>query len=194
MIQEEQLSSVDSVLPVTTTDNITYESRDTLATPMLVQSSGLASGFKDLKTRRDQILCRLKAIISSKERIKSETCYTAATLKSTQLGNIDGKEEALAAATNELERHFNKKDFGRMKISKNDIGSVEDRIRVQLQRFDLCPEMVVYLYCCYLAMWHSRQRFSIGTLTVMEAYALTLTTGWSLFVNAKRLVVGDYGW
>ncbi|KAK1357678.1 DNA mismatch repair protein PMS1-like [Heracleum sosnowskyi] len=97
MIQEEQLSSADSVLPVTTTDNITYESRDTLATLMLVQSSGLASGFKDLKTRRDQRLCRLKAISSSKERIKSETCYTSATLKSTQPGNIDGKEEALAA-------------------------------------------------------------------------------------------------
>lgn len=72
--------------------------------------------FKDLKTRRDQRLRRLKAISSSKERIKSETCYTAATLKSSQLGNIDDKEEALAAATNELERHFNKKDFGRMKV------------------------------------------------------------------------------
>lgn len=137
MIQEEQLSSADSVLPVTTTNNITYESRDTLATPMLVQSSGLAAGLaadassrssalntgftlnfslKDLKSRRDQRLCRLKSISSSKERIKSETCYTAATLKSSQLGNIDGKEEALAAATNELERHFNKKDFGQMKV------------------------------------------------------------------------------
>lgn len=94
MIQEEQLTSADSVLPVTTTNNITYESRDTLATPMLVQSSGLAAGlavdasvrspalntgftlnfsFKDLKTRRDQRMCRLKAISSSKEKIKSET-------------------------------------------------------------------------------------------------------------------------
>ncbi|KAK1354176.1 DNA mismatch repair protein PMS1 [Heracleum sosnowskyi] len=137
MIQEEQLSSADSVLPVTTTSNITNESRDTLATPMLVQSSDLASGlaadasvsssasnsgftlhfsFKDLKTRRDQRMCRLKAISSSKERIKSETCYTAATLKSSQIANVDGKEEALAAATKELERHFNKKDFGRMKV------------------------------------------------------------------------------
>ncbi|XP_074355180.1 DNA mismatch repair protein PMS1 [Apium graveolens] len=133
MIQEQQLSSADSKLPVTTTNNISYDSRDTLAMPMLVQSSGLAAdaserasaintgftlnfSFKDLKTRRDQRLCRLKAISSSKERMKFETCYTAATLKSSQLENIDGKEEALAAATNELERHFNKKDFGRMKV------------------------------------------------------------------------------
>lgn len=90
MIQEEQLSSADSALPVTTTNNITCESRETLATPVLVQSSGLAAdasvrssalntgftlnfSFKDLKTRRDQRLRRLKAISYSEERIKSET-------------------------------------------------------------------------------------------------------------------------
>lgn len=94
MIQEEQLSSANSALPVTATNNISYDSRDTLATPILVQSSGLAAGlaadaserssaintgftlnfsFKDLKTRRAQRRCRLKAISSSKERIKSGT-------------------------------------------------------------------------------------------------------------------------
>lgn len=90
MIQEEQLSLADSVLPVTTANNITYESRDTLATPVVVQSCGLAAdasvrssalntgftlnfSFKDLKTRRDGRLSRLKAISSSKKRIKSET-------------------------------------------------------------------------------------------------------------------------
>ncbi|KAK1354184.1 hypothetical protein POM88_047440 [Heracleum sosnowskyi] len=82
-----------------------------LAADASVRSSALSTGFtlklsfKDLKTRRDQRLCRLKAISFSKERIKSETSYTSATLKSSQLGNIDDKEEALAAATNELERH-----------------------------------------------------------------------------------------
>lgn len=45
-------------------------------------------------------------------------CYTAATLKLSQLGNNDGKERALAAATNELEKLFTKKDFGRMKVVK----------------------------------------------------------------------------
>lgn len=89
MIQEKQLSLADSVLPETTDNNITYESRDTLPMPMLAESSGLAAAasvrsptlntgftlnfsFKDLKTRRDRRLSRLKAISSAKERIKSE--------------------------------------------------------------------------------------------------------------------------
>ncbi|XP_017237716.2 DNA mismatch repair protein PMS1 isoform X2 [Daucus carota subsp. sativus] len=132
VIQEEHLPLADSVLPVTTTNNVTNESMGTLATPVLVQSSGLAANssvssarntgftlnfsFKDLKLRRDQRLSRLKDISTSKERAQSETCYDAATLISSKLGNIDEKEAALAAATNELERHFNKKDFGRMKV------------------------------------------------------------------------------
>lgn len=41
-------------------------------------------------------------------------------------------------------------------VDENDIGSVEDKLRVQLQRLDFCrTEMVVYLYCYYLeiAVW-----------------------------------------
>lgn len=43
-------------------------------------------------------------------------CFAAATLEISQPDNEERKEKALAAATNELERIFNKTDFGRMKV------------------------------------------------------------------------------
>lgn len=46
----------------------------------------------------------------------SGRCYAAATLELSQLVNEEGKEKALAAATNELERLFKKEYFGQMKV------------------------------------------------------------------------------
>lgn len=43
-------------------------------------------------------------------------CYAAATLELSQPENEDRKARALAEATRELERHFRKEDFGRMKV------------------------------------------------------------------------------
>ncbi|KAK1385380.1 hypothetical protein POM88_023115 [Heracleum sosnowskyi] len=68
------------------------------------------------------------------------------------------------------------------------------QIALILVEFSLLPYIFLQIILLSHQRWHSGQRFSIRTLTVMEAYALTLTTGWSLFVGAKRLVVGDYGW
>lgn len=130
-IQEEQLPLADSMLTATTDINSVL--REPLDTIRPLQSSGSASdasvlssglnicstlyfNIKDLKARRQQRLSILQAISRSSGRMKIKGCYTAATLELSQLGNEDAKARALAAATNELERLFTKKDFGRMKV------------------------------------------------------------------------------
>nr|DAD33307.1 TPA_asm: hypothetical protein HUJ06_012158 [Nelumbo nucifera] len=86
-------------------DPVLKSSKVTSDSPM--PSSGLEIfstlhfSIEDLKTRRKKRLSR---------------CYTAATLELSQPENDDRKVKALAAATSELERLFNKSDFGRMKV------------------------------------------------------------------------------
>ncbi|KAK8925826.1 DNA mismatch repair protein PMS1 [Platanthera zijinensis] len=69
----------------------------------------------DLKKRRDKrVSCLLTGNFEAKGR--NPSCYFAATLANSHLGNDDAKTESLAAAAVELERFFRKEDFGRMEI------------------------------------------------------------------------------
>ncbi|KAM7527075.1 hypothetical protein LguiB_030485 [Lonicera macranthoides] len=132
-IQEKPVPVDDSLFNASSTKSFNNTSEDLLdtshalqtssASDTLMPSSGLKIGstlqfsFEDLKTRRQQRLSRLQ---SSKHtygvKIKGGRCYAAATLELSQQVNEEGKEKALAAATNELERLFKKEYFGRMKI------------------------------------------------------------------------------
>ncbi|KAF9587320.1 hypothetical protein IFM89_001068 [Coptis chinensis] len=76
------------------------------STPMDLARSNLA--------KSGQISRNALCPCGSKKRYKR--CFTAATLEFSQPDNEDRKAKALAAATTELERLFNKQDFGRMKV------------------------------------------------------------------------------
>ncbi|OVA02657.1 DNA mismatch repair protein [Macleaya cordata] len=78
--------------------------------------SVLQFNIKDLRTSREKRLSRLQSTGSRYGTAKIKRCYAAATLELSQPENEERKARALAAATTELERFFNKKDFGRMKV------------------------------------------------------------------------------
>ncbi|XP_052172567.1 DNA mismatch repair protein PMS1 isoform X5 [Diospyros lotus] len=84
----------------------------------LKKCSMLQFSFKDLKTRWQKRLSRLRSCNYTCERtkIKRNRSFTAATLELSQPVNEEWKARALAAATNELERLFKKEDFGKMKV------------------------------------------------------------------------------
>ncbi|XP_019441764.1 PREDICTED: DNA mismatch repair protein PMS1 [Lupinus angustifolius] len=72
--------------------------------------------FQYLTKRRDK---RLSSLPSSKHRCGKadvKSCYTAATLKLSQLETEEQKEKALALATTELEKLFKKEYFRSMKV------------------------------------------------------------------------------
>ncbi|CAA3009783.1 DNA mismatch repair PMS1 [Olea europaea subsp. europaea] len=76
----------------------------------------LQFSIKDLMTRRKQRISRLHRADHTAGRLKLEGGFTAATLELSQSVDEGGKDRALAAATNELERLFRKEDFAQMKV------------------------------------------------------------------------------
>ncbi|KAG9156968.1 hypothetical protein Leryth_009018 [Lithospermum erythrorhizon] len=78
--------------------------------------STLQFSFQDLKTRRQQRLSRLQMVNTASRRMNNGTYFTAATIELSQMATEEGKENALAAATSELERLFRKEDFRQMKV------------------------------------------------------------------------------
>uniref|UniRef100_A0A2P2L3A1 DNA mismatch repair protein PMS1 n=3 Tax=Rhizophora mucronata TaxID=61149 RepID=A0A2P2L3A1_RHIMU len=74
--------------------------------------------FQDLRTRRQQRLLRLQSgcYPSGVTKLQSHRSYAAASLELSQPDNEERRAGALAAATTELERLFQKQDFGRMKV------------------------------------------------------------------------------
>ncbi|KAL2945411.1 DNA mismatch repair protein PMS1 [Bienertia sinuspersici] len=78
-------------------------------------SSTLQFDIKYLMKRRKQKLL-LHSSFDACTWAATKRCYAAATLELSQLDNEEGKARALAAATTELERHFRKGDFSRMKV------------------------------------------------------------------------------
>ncbi|PIA56153.1 hypothetical protein AQUCO_00700479v1 [Aquilegia coerulea] len=95
----------------------TYVTWDTPSRP----SSGLdlctvlQFSINDLKMSRRKLL-RLRSNGFRYERKSIKRCFTAATLELSQPENEERKAKTLAAATTELERFFNKEDFGRMEV------------------------------------------------------------------------------
>lgn len=77
--------------------------------------SEMQFNIKDLKKMR-QNLSELQLNGFNPGRKMIRRCFAAATLEISQPDNEERKEKALAAATSELERIFNKTDFGRMKV------------------------------------------------------------------------------
>ncbi|KAJ4968021.1 hypothetical protein NE237_014722 [Protea cynaroides] len=93
--------------------------------------STLKFSVEDLRTRRKKKHSRMKfsGLAEERTRIKSSRCYAAATLELSQPDNDERKASALSAATTELERFFNKKDFSRMKvIGQFNLGFIIGRI------------------------------------------------------------------
>ncbi|KAK4756512.1 hypothetical protein SAY87_006639 [Trapa incisa] len=78
--------------------------------------SKLQFSFQDLLARRKKRLLRLQSSGYTYQSTNPRSCYAAATLELSQPDNEDRKARALAAATSELEKLFNKKDFARMKV------------------------------------------------------------------------------
>ncbi|KAI3829589.1 hypothetical protein L1987_03715 [Smallanthus sonchifolius] len=72
--------------------------------------------FEELKKKRQQKLAAFQASKNTSGISKTKGCYTDATLEISQVVKEDAKEEALSAATSELEKLFKKEDFGRMKV------------------------------------------------------------------------------
>ncbi|OWM63536.1 DNA mismatch repair protein PMS1 [Punica granatum] len=72
--------------------------------------------FQDLQARRQKRLLRLQSGGYTCQRANPKSYYAAATLELSQPENEERKSRALAAATTELERLFDKKDFGQMKV------------------------------------------------------------------------------
>ncbi|XP_042517254.1 DNA mismatch repair protein PMS1 [Macadamia integrifolia] len=126
------LESILEDLPDTV--SVLQSSHLVLDTP--VGSSGLEIcstlhfSVEDLKTRRKQ-QSRMKSsgLAEERLRVKSSRCYAAATLEHSQPESDERKARALSAATTELERFFNKKDFSRMKvIGQFNLGFIIGRI------------------------------------------------------------------
>ncbi|KAF9622071.1 hypothetical protein IFM89_029355 [Coptis chinensis] len=113
-LTDKDPQSIPQVLSIADTSNAVLD-----APP--VPSSGLdlcsvlQFSMKDLIISR-QKLSRLRSSGFSNESKKINRCFTAATLELSQPDNEERKAKALAAATTELERLFNKQDFGRMKV------------------------------------------------------------------------------
>ncbi|KAI3961202.1 hypothetical protein MKX01_035788 [Papaver californicum] len=84
--------------------------------PRLEICSILQFNIGDLRTSREKRLSRLQSSGSMHGKTNTKRGYAAATLGLSQLDNNERKVRYLAAATNELERLFNKKDFNRMKV------------------------------------------------------------------------------
>ncbi|KAH6766380.1 DNA mismatch repair protein [Perilla frutescens var. hirtella] len=76
----------------------------------------LQFNFEDLLSRRKKRLSRLKYISHASGSIKLQGGFAAASLELSQGVNEEGKSQALAAATSELERLFKKEDFKQMKV------------------------------------------------------------------------------
>ncbi|KAI3864568.1 hypothetical protein MKX03_017025 [Papaver bracteatum] len=76
----------------------------------------LQFNIRDLRTSREKRHARLQSSGSMHGKTNSKRCYAAATLELSELDNNEHKARSLVAATNELERLFNKKDFNRMKV------------------------------------------------------------------------------
>ncbi|KAI3682756.1 hypothetical protein L1987_82977 [Smallanthus sonchifolius] len=72
--------------------------------------------FEELKKKRQQKLAAFRAGKNTPGISKTKGCYTDATLEISQVVKEDAKEEALSAATSELEKLFKKEYFGRMKV------------------------------------------------------------------------------
>ncbi|XP_043708080.1 DNA mismatch repair protein PMS1 [Telopea speciosissima] len=132
VLSGDGLESISEDLPDTV--SVLQSSHVVLDTP--VASSGLEIcstlhfSVEDLKTRRKQ-QSRMKSsgLAEESTRIKSSRCYAAATVELSQPENDERKARALSAATTELERFFNKKDFSRMKvIGQFNLGFIIGRI------------------------------------------------------------------
>ncbi|CAN1353276.1 DNA mismatch repair protein PMS1 [Linum perenne] len=81
-------------------------------------SSTLQFSFQDLTAKRKQIRSRSKSHGCATDiiKIKSHPSYAAATMELSQPDDDERKSKALVAATTELDRFFQKEDFGRMKV------------------------------------------------------------------------------
>ncbi|KAM7255013.1 hypothetical protein ACFE04_020254 [Oxalis oulophora] len=94
--------------------------------------STLQFSFQELKTKRQQRLSRLSSGFGT-GREKMKRGYNAATLDLSQPENEERKQRALAAATSELERLFQKTDFSRMKvIGQFNLGFIIGRLNQDL--------------------------------------------------------------
>ncbi|KAK9086419.1 hypothetical protein Syun_028813 [Stephania yunnanensis] len=78
--------------------------------------SVLQFSIKELAMSREKRLSRLKSHALSSTTNMPKRKYNAATLEHSQPENEERKVKALIAATSELERFFNKEDFGRVKV------------------------------------------------------------------------------
>lgn len=111
---------LENTLDDTRTDSLSRSCDVAFDAPM--PSSGfdicsvLQFSISDLRKRRTHGMPILYSSSDRHERMKTKRCYAAATLDNSQPENEEGKANALAAATTELERFFKKEDFGRMKV------------------------------------------------------------------------------
>ncbi|RZC52527.1 hypothetical protein C5167_020954 [Papaver somniferum] len=109
----------------------------------------LQFNIRDLRTSREKRLSRLQSSGSMHGKTNSKRCYAAATLELSELDNNERKARSLVAATNELERLFNKKDFNRMKHAADEKFNFERMAQttilnqqplLQPMRLELTPE------------------------------------------------------
>ncbi|OIT08962.1 dna mismatch repair protein pms1, partial [Nicotiana attenuata] len=133
-VQMNELCVTESVLVDSTCNNIhdvsenmvdavSFEQPASLTLDAPKASSDLKIGstlqfsVNDLISRRKQRLSRLQLLNRTSQRMKTKSRdYAAATLELTESENEVAKENAMIAATSELERLFKKEDFTKMKV------------------------------------------------------------------------------